>query len=255
MSISGAAVNPDAAPNGRGVTRNRLVSSLMSVFSLRLGYWMRRLGSTGRHNRPNLWVPGTWQGLLARGLDEHAEFVELSDGGHFDNTGAYELIRRRTKLIVLVEAGYDPGGMMDDLANLIEKVRVDFSVFIEFDELRCGLDRLRYKTGKCAESGFAVGRIRYPNGTSSASEFIEGYLIYIQSVPIDAMPADVDSYRRQHPEFPSDPTSDQFFDESALEAYRGLGYAIAGRLSYELQTRGADYMRGASAILNPRPSF
>lgn len=39
------------------------------------------------------------------------------------------------------------------------------------------------------------------------------------------------SYRREHPEFPSDPTSDQFFHEPAVEAYRELGYAIAGELS------------------------
>jgi hypothetical protein len=233
MSISGAAVNPNSAPNGQGVTRNRMVAFLMSVFSVRLGYWLANPNHTrsNRHNRPNLWLPGTRQGLFAQGLCEDATFIELSDGGHFDNTGIYELVRRRTKLIVVSSAGYDPDCVMGDLANVIEKVRVDFSVFIEFDDPAVGLERLHYEPGKLAESGFAIGRIRYPNSDPSSPSFSDGYLLYLQSIPTSSMPADVESYRGEHPEFPSDPTSDQFFDEPAVEAYRELGYAIAGELS------------------------
>jgi hypothetical protein len=120
---------------------------------------------------------------------------------------------------------------MDDLANVIEKVRVDFSVFIDFEDANVGLRRLQYKKGKGASAGFAIGRIRYPNLYPKSPGFTDGYLIYLQSVPISSMPADVESYRRQHPQFPNDPTSDQFFDEQALEAYRELGYAIAGEFS------------------------
>lgn len=43
---------------------------------------------------PNFRIPGLWQGLLGRGLDENASHVQLSDGGHFDNTGLYELLCR-----------------------------------------------------------------------------------------------------------------------------------------------------------------
>ena len=233
MSISGAAVNPNAAPNGQGVTRNRLVGFLMSLFSVRLGYWLPNPNHerSNRHNRPNLWLPGTRQGLFAQGLRESETFIELTDGGHFDNTGIYELVRRRTKLIVVSAAGYDPHCAMDDLANVIQKVRVDFSVFIEFDDPAVGLHRLRYEPGKPADSGFAIGRIRYPNSDPGSPGFSDGYLVYLQSVPTRSMPADVESYRREHPEFPSDPTSDQFFHEPAVEAYRELGYTIAGELS------------------------
>jgi hypothetical protein len=243
MSISGAAANPNAAPNGHGVTKNRLVAFLMSLFSARLGYW---LPTPGRHrltkaNRPNLWFPGLRQGLLGIGQHEKATFLELTDGGHFDNTGVYELVRRRTRLIILSEAGYDPDSAMDDLANLIEKVRVDFSVFIDFEDASVGLEGLRPASldVKTVGRGYAVGRIRYPNGNPDDMRFDDGYLVYLQSVPLATMPADADSYRRQSGLFPNDPTSDQFFDEEALEGYRELGYSI-GRQFF------ADFRKGGN---------
>jgi hypothetical protein len=240
MSISGAAANPNAAPNGQGVERNKLVAFLMSIFNARLGYWMANPARPNRRrrNRPNFWVPGLRQGLLGRGLHERAQFLELTDGGHFDNTGVYELVRRRSKLIIVSEAGQDADFSMDDLANVIEKVRVDFSVFIEFNEPATDIGGLRPQTarrrGQC-ERGFAVGRVRYPKGSPTSPEFDDGLIVYLQAVPIAAMPTDVDSYWRRNLEFPNDTTADQFFDEDNLEAYRELGYAIAGQFYSELK--------------------
>jgi predicted acylesterase/phospholipase RssA len=233
MSISGAAANPNAAPNGLGITRNRWVSFLMSLFNVRLGYWMWNPARAAAKpsNRPNLWVPGFRQGLLGRGLSEESRFVELTDGGHFDNTALYELIRRRTRLIIVAEAGCDPEFAMEDLANAIEKVRVDFSVFIEFKDPTYSLEALRPRRRReFATQGFAIGRIRYPKGGVTSPEYEDGVLVYLQAVPTASMPADIVSYWRRHGDFPNDTTADQFFTEENLEAYRELGYAIAGEL-------------------------
>jgi len=246
MSISGAAANPNAAPNGLGVTRNRFVSFLMSLFSIRLGYWMANpasnISEVKPSNRPNLWFPGFRQGLLGSGLSEVASFIELTDGGHFDNTAIYELVRRRTKLVIVAQAGADPEFAMEDLANAIEKVRVDFSVFIEFNGDTLSLDALR-TTGKKrfeqSKRGWAIGRIRYPSGTPTSPEYEDGYLIYLQAVPAATLSADVASYWRQHAEFPNDTTADQFFTEQNVEAYRELGYAIASNFYSNLKTSSA----------------
>jgi hypothetical protein len=240
MSISGAAANPNAAPNGQGVERNRIVSFLMTLFNARLGYWMANPARPNRasRNRPNFWIPGLRQGLLGRGLHEGAHFLELTDGGHFDNTGVYELVRRRTKLIVVCEAGQDSAFSMDDLANVIEKVRVDFSVFIEFNNPATDIAGLRPRTAQQraqSKRGYAVGRVRYPKGGPTSSEFDDGLIVYLQAVPIDAMPTDVDSYWRRNLQFPNDTTADQFFDEDNLEAYRELGYAIASQMHEALK--------------------
>jgi hypothetical protein len=224
------------------VTKNRLVSFLMSLFSVRLGYWLPNPGRPrfSTSNRPNLWFPGLRQGLFGTGQHEGATFLELTDGGHFDNTGVYELVRRRTRLIIVSEAGYDPECVMDDLANVIEKVRVDFSVFIDFEDATVGLQGLRpvgVET-KTVARGYVIGRIRYPNGEPDSMRFDDGYLVYLQSVPLATMPADTDSYRRQSTRFPNDPTSDQFFDEEALEGYRELGYCICRQFFADFRNGG-----------------
>jgi hypothetical protein len=241
MAISGAAANPNAAPNGQGVERNSIVAFLMTLFNARLGFWIANPSRLNRNaeNRPNYWVPGLRQGLLGSGLQENAGYLELTDGGHFDNTGVYELIRRRTRLIVLCEAGQDPDLSMDDLANLIEKVRVDFSVFIEFKDPALNVRGLRPPAaqgrGQC-ERGYAIGRVRYPKGSPTSPEFEDGLIVYLQAVPIASMPTDVDSYWLRNLHFPNDTTADQFFDEDNLEAYRELGYAIASQFYGELKS-------------------
>ena len=40
---------------------------------------------------------------------------------------------------------------------------------------------------------------------------------------------DIRQYAESHPEFPHEPTSDQFFDENQFEAYRHLGFSIGER--------------------------
>ncbi|HEX9472696.1 MAG TPA: patatin-like phospholipase family protein [Steroidobacteraceae bacterium] len=246
MATSGAAANPDAGGAGQGITRNRLVSFLMWFFNVRLGYWLRNPGAPWQgkivgFGPPNFWFPGLWQGLLGRRLRESAAFVELTDGGHFDNTALYELIRRRVQVIVLSEAGADPEYRMDDLANAIERVRVDFGVHVRFDVPGFEAAAIRPRDGKddpmkgYAERGFALASIYYPPLQAKDdpeaphfSEWGKGALLYLQASKIDAVRkrVDIDAYARAHADFPNESTADQFFDEDQLEAYRELGMEV-----------------------------
>jgi hypothetical protein len=63
----------------------------------------------------------------------------LSDGGHFENTGCYELIRRRVPFIVCSDAGQDPRYEFADLANLVRKARIDFDAEIQVVHRRADL--------------------------------------------------------------------------------------------------------------------
>lgn len=100
MAISGAAANPNSGVGGHGPTRNRLISFLMAFLSVRLGYWARNPFASGMRrllavtSQPNLLYPGIVQGMLGQRLNGYAGYLELSDGGHFENTGLYELARR-----------------------------------------------------------------------------------------------------------------------------------------------------------------
>ena len=233
VATSGAAANPNAAVAGQGVTRNRLVSFLMSILNIRLGYWLPN--PSNRHESlrkfwPNLWIPGLRQGLLGRGLNEKATFIEVTDGGHFENTALYELIRRRVRVIVAVEAGQDDGCKFDDLANAIERARVDFGVHIRFDDADWNLNYLRSdEQSGLARRGFAIGSIRYPEIPQPDPEkatYIDGVILYIQAIPVTDMRPDTESYWRRHTDFPNEPTSNQFFQEEQLEAYREVGLRI-----------------------------
>jgi hypothetical protein len=228
VASSGAAASPHAGVAGRGITRNALVSLLLSLTNVRLGYWIRNPRASVEPKAwhkwfpPNLLAPGIRQGLFGSGTTENAFFIELTDGGHFDNTGLYELIRRRVKIIVLAQGSQDLGYAMEDLANVIQRVRVDFGVHVRFTSETYPLDSMRpAELGAQVKRGWALGTIKYP-GTEK-----QGILLYLQASPIVGMNADTMSYLRRNLDFPNQTTADQFFDEEQLEAYRELGMAIA----------------------------
>lgn len=248
MAISGAAANPNAAPGGHGFSRNRLVSFLMFLAQARLGAWVRnpnrpqtfwvKLAARLRPNSPNFIHPGLSAGLFGKGLHEQAHYLELTDGGHFENTGVYELVRRRAKLIILSQASQDSDFGFADLANLVEKIRVDFGVRLSFLEgmslsdvipsISDASDRL-----PMANRGYAIAKIEY-------DELFTGWLVYFQASPLRDVPVDVNSYYYHNRDFPNEPTANQFFREAQLEAYRELGYTIAKSfLAQVLESRSA----------------
>lgn len=217
MAISGAAANPNAGVGGEGATRNPALSFLMSLLNIRLGFWAPSPRFPGDAVYPDLLEPGLGE-LLRYGLDETGRYVQLSDGGHFENLGVYELIRRQLRLIICSDAGADPEYQFGDLGNLVEKVRVDFGAIIAFTE---PLDRLvASQDGGVAEKGYLEADIRYRDGS-------RGLLVYIKSTWLAGLSADLTAYKRQNEDFPDQSTADQFFGERQFEAYRELGYQTA----------------------------
>lgn len=264
MAVSGAAANPNTGVGGSGLTRSAVVSALMMLFNIRLGYWVPNPNPKARAGawvrRPRFIDPGV-RAVLGVTHDEASPFLELSDGGHFENLGVYELIRRRVPLIVVCDAGQDGDYAFADLGNAIERVRVDFGVHIRFDcsDFRLGdvvpgkangEDRLGGRFG-LATRGFALARVSYPplppgrqavvgpagDAVEDAGAF-EGCLVYIKATLIDGLGPDVFAYRAAEATFPHQTTGDQFFDEAQFEAYRGLGYGLADGLLDQLRQDG-----------------
>lgn len=240
MAISGAAVNPHTAVAGKGPTRGPLVSMLMTVFNLRLGAWVSNPKHDPSWQVMNYIKPGLCS-LLCIGHDENWRCLELTDGGHFENLGLYELVKRRVGTIIVSDAGVDKDFKFGDLANAIEKVRTDFGVSIRFEPEDQILNRLLPGTAtngkltekyKLAERGYIEGVIKYPP-TKGESAF-EGRLLLIKSTLVKNLPADLYSYKAHHEAFPDQPTSDQFFDEKQFEVYRELGYRLADTMCREL---------------------
>ncbi len=63
---------------------------------------------------------------------EDHPYVYLSDGGHFENLGLYEMVRRRCRFIVVSDGGRDPNFTFDDLGNAVRKIELDLGVVVRF---------------------------------------------------------------------------------------------------------------------------
>lgn len=226
MAISGAALNPNTGVGGIGITRNSLVSLLMALLNLRLGYWVPNIRQKWiSQTSPNHFVPGLYE-LGRLGYRETRRFLQLSDGGHFENTGLYELIRRRLRLIILCDAGADPKFTFSDLQTAFRRIAADFGARVKFEadyqpESLIPLEDVAYpQKTKVARRGHIRGKITYADGT-------QGDLIVIKTTMIPGLQLEVKGYKGANPYFPDQSTLDQFFDERQFEAYRELGYRTA----------------------------
>jgi hypothetical protein len=211
MTASGAAFN--SLMGSHSVALGPAVTYLMATLNLRLGQWLPHpawlRASRGRRN----WLPGRpfYRELFGRASASGRE-VHISDGGHFENMGVYELVRRGCQVIVASDCGADPDVAFDDVANLIRRVRKDFGADVRID-----LSPLRPdpETG-LARQPMVAGDIHYRDGTT-------GTLLMFKPTMVGNEPAEVSQYKSRNPVFPHESTGDQFYDEAQWEAYRRLG--------------------------------
>ncbi len=207
MAISGAAADPNW-----GFNTSTPVAFLMTVFDVRLGWWLGnpRWDKAGKLSSPRLSLVALISELLGLTTDKNA-FVSLSDGGHFDNLGLYELVRRRCKFIIVGDAEQDGSYSFGSLGSVIRRCRIDFGAEVDLD-----LMRIRPAAG-VSEAHCAIGSITYKDKTT-------GTILYIKSSLTGDEPQDIATYTKDHPAFPHESTLDQWFSESQFESYRKLGY-------------------------------
>jgi hypothetical protein len=212
LTISGAAASPNA-----GYHTNPAVAFLLTVFNVRFGWWLQnpRKGHVWRKPGPAWSLIPLVQELLGS-TNEESNFLYLSDGGHFENLGIYELVRRRCRYIIACDAGCDPDYRFEDLGNAIRKIRVDLGVDISIDVQGLIPDpQTRHSRVHCA-----VGTIPYRDAQGREAR---GYLLYLKASLTGDEPADVRQYQAEHGDFPHQSTADQWFSESQFESYRTLG--------------------------------
>jgi hypothetical protein len=231
MAASGAAVNPDAASSGVGPQRNMVFAMLMALLNIRLGIWLPNPARYG--NRRHAPAPNHFNAGLAGVLDRASQtsrFLEIADGGNFENLGVYELLRRGVRTIVVCDATADPKSAFEDLHNLLSRAAADFGVSITFEPPPLGplmpsLADARFPLGVAfATQPFVVGSIRYPGGASC------GNLYYIKPAIFADLGLHVLGFKGAFPAFPDDSTVNQFFDEARFEAYRELGFVCVDKM-------------------------
>ena len=128
MAASGAAISPNW-----GFHTKPAIAALLALFNIRIGLWT---GNPHDQDGYQKYTPGVRYFIneLLGMTTEDSQYVYLSDGGHFENLGLHELIRRRVKFIIACDADADPKYEFGDLANAIDKCKVDFGVRIKMGE-------------------------------------------------------------------------------------------------------------------------
>jgi Patatin-like phospholipase len=214
MTISGASVSPNM-----GYNSSPGLAFLMTLFNVRLGAWLPNPGlpkltpEQARRSGPSHGL-GTLLNDLTGHADDTSEFVYLSDGGHFDNLGLYEMLRRRCRRIVAIDAVQDEKYTLSDLGRALEHALIDFGCTVDFV--------VALQTGnKDLSPQGAYAKIKYPAEASAPAQ--SGELIYLKPwLPTD-MPTELKAFHALKANFPHGSTADQFFTESDFESYRRLG--------------------------------
>jgi len=226
MALSGAAANPNM-----GYYSSPVIAFIMTLFNARLGAWLGNPGERGasswREQGPKSAVASIVRELFGL-TNEESRYVNLSDGGHFENLGIYEMIKRRCRYILVLDAAADVDLKFDGLGNALRKIRIDTKIDIQFVE--SWEQELRDRKKR-----WAVARICY----SDAGLGEDGFLIYIKPLMCANEPPDVVAYQAANPDFPNQSTADQFFDESQTESYRMLGlHTVREMFQGWVSTRG-----------------
>jgi hypothetical protein len=235
MAISGAAISPSM-----GKMTRRPLTFLMALANIRLGVWVpnpRWVGALEqdeklrkRYVRPRPFY------LLCELLGRNrigSKYLYVTDGGHYENLGLVELLRRGCTEIYCLDAsgvGQD-GAEFETLGEAIALARSELGVEIEFDTARLARDPSQMTPDEkthIAKRDVVTARIAYPPGEDGTVPS-DGKLIYVRNAMTDAAPWDVRAHHEVDPRFPNNPTVDQLYTDQKFEAYRVLGARAAER--------------------------
>ena len=245
IAVSGAAASP-----GAGAYTSRGLALLVYFLGVRLGHWMRApykqvelrwLSKLSWRFIPKPMMLASEASATFFGLER--PWWYLSDGGHFENSGVYALLKRELGFIILSDAGCDANYEFGDIENLVRKARIDLGAEIDFysrDEaanlFTLGSSDLTILSPEdMADNhscrGVLLARIRYrerpgpPDASGKPGPPVrpEGTLLVIKPNLHDALDVDVLAYAEKHSSFPHESTGDQSFDEAQWESYHRLG--------------------------------
>jgi hypothetical protein len=274
-SISGAAFS-----TGTGYHTSLGTSLLCGLLNIRLGYWWNSgVRPSSRKNRTELSVLAQIERMFSWFFPVQAALIQeftarfpgparsqwyLSDGGHYENLGGYELIRRRLPWIIVSDAEADPDYTFDGMGRLASIARIDFGAEVEFlssaeldavldpqirpyygtaDQLRRGRwteervhhpaarqGRTRLRMDEAREdralAHLALAWVRFRNDAGELKPLAESVVVYVKPTLTGDEPLDVQHYHADHPDFPQESTTNQFFNEAQWESYRRLGEHI-----------------------------
>lgn len=255
------AVSASAVNTLMGNKTSKFIAVLIYLFNAKLGYWIKNPGwrlikfwPWGKLKKDTIIRYTTfWPYYLGRAMLGKANHsrgrVNISDGGHIENLGVFELLRRRCKLIIAIDASCDPDYNFTDLRNLVVRAREKLGLKIEF--CKKPEDEIRPKPSSAySDQHYVKAKVtclprkikdpkKKPDPLLDYDPNYEGTLIYVKSSlkapnvweddggSKSQDEANAFNYKINHPAFPHETTIDQFFDVDQWNAYYFLGRFIA----------------------------
>jgi hypothetical protein len=287
MAISGAAFSPGMGKKSMGA-----IGGLMAIANARLGVWLphpRAVGALmeecnephGKEKRCEEHQTGEQQNdrKAAPVADDHlkwsgrpgwpwwarevvlrfrgdARYLYVSDGGHWENLGLVELLRRGCNRVYVVSAAGDGTSGFGTIGEAIALAREELGIEIEgldLDALRAPTgDRdddeevLTLQTGgvrRFAPAAHTIGSLR-----RIGEDEPYGEIIALEANLTADVPWDVQAHAEKNTQFPDDSTLDQFFDDGQFESYRRLGWFQMERALADVPLDGAAIGSGACTL-------
>ena len=248
VAVSGAAF---ASSMGR---QGRWYATLLAVTGVRLGTWLPNPVYIAARNAAltaDDWtfpqiphvrrVPYLLRELF--GIHQYSDrLLQITDGGHYENLGLVEILRRRCKTIYCVDASGDTPPTAGTLEQALRIAYAELGVTVKWNDDHDPWDlgpgsaedadqdeASKVLSGRLARRAVLEGTVTYPKLDEARPEFT-GRLIFVKTVLTSDMDYELLSYAARNPSFPCDSTSDQFFDDDRFCAYRALGREL-GRLA------------------------
>ena len=160
-------------------------------------------------------------------LSYRATWMYVTDGGHYDNLGLVEALRRGASNIVVLDASGDKADTWFTLGGAIELARTDAGVEISLDPT------VMLKGGGKLAPGEVVRPWAYGTFCRPQSDFAPdgtqlpgtGRIWVCKLGWWTGAPWDVLAYARHNPTYPCDSTVEQLYNANEFSAYQELGAA------------------------------
>src|SRR5690606_39015114 len=109
----------------------RPLTPTLALLNIRLGFWLRNPRWVARRGRWNPFANFYFILEMLGELNERRRSIYLSDGGHIENLGIYELLRRRCNVIIAVDAEADPQIAFGSFNEMERYALIDLGVRID----------------------------------------------------------------------------------------------------------------------------
>jgi Patatin-like phospholipase len=149
-------------------------------------------------------------------------WMYVTDGGHYDNLGLVEALRRGARHIVVLDASGDKANTWFTLGGSIALARTDAGVDITLDPTTMVTSGHGLAPGQVVRP-WAYGTFSRPNGAHGLPQ--QGDIWVCKLGWWTGAPWDVLAYARDHSTYPCDSTLEQLYDAAEFEAYHHLGRA------------------------------